>query len=1270
MLRTTACLAFLVFLAASALIHAAEFDVHQITDSDAHNANIDVAVDANDVSHAVYERSGNVYYVKGIGGEELVAAAAARPAIAVGPDGAPQVVYMSAGGQFYVARTGEGWQAPIQISTSNREIDIDVDTNNNAHITYVAQIDTTYPSETSLGVDIGYINNIDGTELAPFSAPLVVWRGIYENMGGSSYQGYYYDNPRIKIDTAGNYHILATHQYYYRYETYVTRNYHIVYKTNAGGGSSSSSPARSAAGVLTINALAPAPDGSPRAAYTQNGVSYYASPVPSWSETALAGITQPALAANAAGVGLVYAEGGSVYLNHDDGSGFGVPELIATGSAPALGLGSTFVYYLASDGVNNEVFLQTDATFEAAPVVTVQPAGQTVAYGEDAVFTAAAEGLPAPTIQWQSSVDGGASFSDIEGAAATTLTLPAVLLDDDGLMVQAVFTNELGTATSTSASLTVEPRTLTPAVTAADKSYDGSAAAAILSRSITGVINDDVVSLTGGIADFNDKNVGTDKTVTVTALSLSGTDAWKYQLPAGDVSTTASITAADLTPSVSAADKTYDATTAATIIGRSPGGVIGDEDVSLVGGIAVFDSRHTGIDKTVTVTGLGLAGTDAGNYALTSTSAATRATVLARSITVTAASDAKPYDGTVTSAAIPVLTAGSLAGDDTAAWSQSFDNRNAGTGKTLTPAGEVSDGNSGSNYAVTFLPVATGTITAKQLTVTAVPDTKIYDGTTASNGTPLVSPELVSGDTSGFLQTFAAPDAGTGKTLIPSGSVNDGNGGNNYLVTFETVSTGIIEKASATVTLSGLSNVYDGNAKSASAATDPAGLAVLITYDGLAAAPSNAGSYSVAAVIDDTNYQGSTDGTLVIAKATPVITWPAPADIVYGTALGAGQLNGAADVAGTFVYTPPAGTILDAGGNQTLAAAFTPDDGTNYNPATAQVTINVNKAPATVTLSGLSHVYDGTPKSAPADTDPAGLAVLITYDGQAAAPSNAGSYSVAAVIDDTNYQGSTDGTLVIAKATPVITWPAPADIVYGTALGAGQLNGAADVAGTFVYTPPAGTILDAGGNQTLAAAFTPDDGTNYNPATAQVFITVMKADQSIIFAQPPDAEYGTGDVQLTATASSGLAVVFAVTSGPAILLPGNALRVTGLGEVTVTARQAGDNNYYPASPVDRAFMVNEGHALILVDGLVDGVVTRKYDGTPQRIEVTTDPPGLEVIITYDGLADAPAGIGEYAFEAWVDDPNYSSEDKAAGTLAIIQASPWPMFLPAIINNGK
>ena len=65
-------------------------------------------------------------------------------------------------------------------------------------------------------------------------------------------------------------------------------------------------------------------------------------------------------------------------------------------------------------------------------------------------------------------------------------------------------------------------------------------------------------------------------------------------------------------------------------------------------------------------------------------------------------------------------------------------------------------------------------------------------------------------------------------------------------------------------------------------------------------------------------------------KATPTITWATPADIVYGTALSATQLNATASVPGTFVYTPPAGDRAEAGAAQTLSVTFTPTDAANY----------------------------------------------------------------------------------------------------------------------------------------------------------------------------------------------------------------------------------------------------------------------------------------------------------------------------------------------------
>ena len=101
-------------------------------------------------------------------------------------------------------------------------------------------------------------------------------------------------------------------------------------------------------------------------------------------------------------------------------------------------------------------------------------------------------------------------------------------------------------------------------------------------------------------------------------------------------------------------------------------------------------------------------------------------------------------------------------------------------------------------------------------------------------------------------------------------------------------------------------------------------------------------------------------------KATPTITWATPADITYGTALGATQLNATASSPGTFVYTPAAGTVLNAGAGQTLSVTFTPTDAANYTTATETVTINVLKATPTITWAdaGRHHLRHGAERDA------------------------------------------------------------------------------------------------------------------------------------------------------------------------------------------------------------------------------------------------------------------------------------------------------------------
>src|SRR5204863_78259 len=150
--------------------------------------------------------------------------------------------------------------------------------------------------------------------------------------------------------------------------------------------------------------------------------------------------------------------------------------------------------------------------------------------------------------------------------------------------------------------------------------------------------------------------------------------------------------------------------------------------------------------------------------------------------------------------------------------------------------------------------------------------------------------------------------------------------------------------------------------------------------------------------------------SLDVLKATAVVTWPTPADITYGTALSATQLNATSSLQGTFAYTPAAGVVLDAG-THALSVTIGPAAG-NYTATTKTVSLDV------------------------------------------------------------------------LKATPAITWATPADITYGAALSATQLNATSSLQGAFVYTPAAGVVLDAG-THSLSVTFTPTDA-NYAPTTTRL----------------------------------------------------------------------------------------------------------------------------------------------------------------------------------------
>ena len=374
---------------------------------------------------------------------------------------------------------------------------------------------------------------------------------------------------------------------------------------------------------------------------------------------------------------------------------------------------------------------------------------------------------------------------------------------------------------------------------------------------------------------------------------------------------------------------------------------------------------------------------------------------------------------------------------------------------------------------------------------------------------------------------------------------------------------------------------------------------------------------------------GPQPGALQIAlgaASLPAITSSLAASATYGTAITPYTITGSASPTSFQATGLPSGLTVNSSsgtiaGTPTQAGTFNvalsaANDGGTGTPSTLVLT--VAKAPLAVTAGSTSRIVgQANPTftvsySGFVNGDTAGsLATAPTASTTATISSPVGAYPITASGGvSSNYSFSyIDGVLTINSAPinsgggagggviPVVVPPTPVTIALagltttydGSAKSITATTTPAGHPVTVTYDGHSTAPINAG---TYAVSATVNSSTATGSATAT--LTINKAAQSIHFAALNDRDANTGSFALSASATSGLPVSFAVT-GP-VMLAGNVVTLTGAtGNVTIAASQAGNANYLAAPAVSRTFTVTAAGPRIFMGDMIGGAGTKIGD---------------------------------------------------------------------------
>ncbi len=344
--------------------------------------------------------------------------------------------------------------------------------------------------------------------------------------------------------------------------------------------------------------------------------------------------------------------------------------------------------------------------------------------------------------------------------------------------------------------MTIDPRVITASLQGVvSKIYDRSTTATLTGANylLDDIYNnDDVVLNNPSSGTYDNRNVGTGKTVSVTGLSLSGTKASNYVLDSTSISgAVGTVTAKELTISgITADNKTYDRSTTATLTGGSLSGIeIGDTVTLGSSYTANFNNMNAGNNKAVTVSGYNISGTDHANYTIVQPVGLT-ANIAQKNLAIEAAAKNVIYGNNT---ALTYSQTGLISGDNiTGSLARAVGND---VGVYAINQGTLS---AGSNYNISYTG-ANYTITPASLTVTANNLSKILDA--ADPALTYSVSGYANGDTSAnFTGTLQRASGETLGNYIISRNTLD-VGGNYIIGTFNNGIFTIMKAGSTDVTL-------------------------------------------------------------------------------------------------------------------------------------------------------------------------------------------------------------------------------------------------------------------------------------------------------------------------------------------------------------------------------------------------------------------------------------------------------------------------------------